>query len=74
MTPNISDNVRAEAARKRRSGADVARAIDMPRATWQRRMDDPDLWTVVELRAVARELDVPLSTLTGVNGPAAVGT
>lgn len=50
----------AEAAGK--TGAQLARDINMTRTTWYRRMKEDD-WTVSELRLIAAALDVAPAVL-----------
>jgi lambda repressor-like predicted transcriptional regulator len=59
-----SDNIRAECARKGRSGAQLAASIGLSRDAWYRRMKSNG-WKAAELALIAQALRVPLSTLTG---------
>jgi anti-sigma factor ChrR (cupin superfamily) len=55
--------VRAEVARAGRTHKSVGDAAGIPPSRWQRRMRS-GAWTIVELRSVARVLDIPLERLT----------
>lgn len=62
---DASANVRAEVARAKLTQQEVALKAGITRGRWYARMRAPQDWTLEELRAVARVLNVPLSTLTG---------
>lgn len=59
-----SDNIRAEVARRGKSTAEMATAINVSPATWRRRLARND-WRAAELQLIATALRVPLSSLTG---------
>ena len=58
-----ADDLRAEIARRGRSQASVYRAIGWSDGKWKRRLDNPDTWTLGELRQVAQELGIPVRQL-----------
>lgn len=55
--------VRAELARRRMSGADLARKLDWKRSATARRLSGEKPFNVNELQLIADALDVPLKTL-----------
>lgn len=58
-------SVRAEIARRGMRQTAVAEAAGLSRDAWRRRIRGEVSWRLDELRAIARHLDVELSTLTG---------
>jgi hypothetical protein len=63
--PQIGRNVRAAVVAAGRTQADVARTVEIEWHQWQKRTRGEVDWRLAELTAVARELGVPLSQLTG---------
>ncbi len=61
----IARNVRTELARQGRRQNEIAKAIGMSAIALYRRMNGKVPWKVSELQTLARELGVPLETLTG---------
>lgn len=61
----VAANVRAEAARQLRSGANIAKSLGWSQAAMSRRLSGQVEFTVAELEAIAGELHVPLSALIG---------
>jgi ribosome-binding protein aMBF1 (putative translation factor) len=68
---DIPRRIRAALARKGENQKWLAVQIHVSENTLSRRMHHPSGWTVVELAAAARALDVPLSWLAGDNGAVA---
>lgn len=65
----IAANVRAELGRQLRSGANLAKAVNMSQAAMQRRLTGRIAFDVDELDQIAAELNVSLSYLIlGVEG------
>jgi Holliday junction resolvase len=57
------DEVRAALARARRTQASAYTALKWSHVKWQRRMNNPDTWTIGELKQVAAELGIPVRQL-----------
>ena len=56
-------DLRAEIARAGRTQSSVYRALGWTDKRWKRRMDNPDTWTIGELRQVAGQLGIPVRQL-----------
>ncbi|MDP5182135.1 helix-turn-helix transcriptional regulator [Blastococcus sp. BMG 814] len=63
VSSDTADAVRAELARRRQSGRDLAAALGWSERTTSRRLSGQLPFTVDEILAVARYLGVPLTTL-----------
>lgn len=61
----VSANVRAELARLRRTGRDVARLIGLSESAWRKRLAGTVAWRAHEVAAIARVLGVPVARLYG---------
>lgn len=59
----VSENIRVELARGRLSARHMQRALKISRTRWERRMRDPQGWTLGELCAVAGELRISVDHL-----------
>ena len=59
----VGANVRAEAARRGISGAQLARTVELSQSAMSRRLAGAHPFTVTELAAVAVALGVPTSAL-----------
>ena len=66
----VSAEVRAEAARRRVTGARLAHALDLSPMSMSRRMNGHQPFTVGELAAIADELHVPIVRLLPTDGRA----
>ena len=69
-TTYTADAVRAELARKRRTRAGLAKALEMTPYTLGRRLNGSVPFTIPEVVAVAVWLGVPLSTFIPPDDPA----
>lgn len=58
-----ADAVRAELARRRRSGRDLAKAVGLPERTLRRRLGGDTQFTATEIAAVAQFLELPVEAL-----------
>lgn len=67
-----ADAVRAELARKRKTRAELARAMEMTPYTLGRRLNGSVAFTIPEVVAVSVYLDVPLSTFIPPDDPSAL--
>ena len=61
----ISTNIRELLRERSMPQASAAVAIGMPQRTWNRKMSNPQTWTIGELDRLAAELRVPRSAITG---------
>lgn len=61
--PPVSAAIRVEAARQRKPGTELARAIGLSYSAWRKRLSGDVPWRATEVDAVARELGVPVSRL-----------
>lgn len=59
----VGPTVRAEAARRRVTVLELSRRTGISRPTLTRRLDGDSAFTVDELQAVARVLDLPVTSL-----------
>ena len=57
------DEIRIAILRAQRDEQDVYRALGWSWPKWRRRMNDSDLFTIGELRDLARELGIPVRQL-----------
>lgn len=62
-TNSTASKVRAELARRRKSGRDLSKALDWSERTARRRLSGELPFTVDELAAVARYLELPTADL-----------
>jgi uncharacterized protein (DUF2384 family) len=69
----MPDNIRALQALRRYTDQQMAEAIGVSQATWERRKKAPELWTHQQARRIARVLDVALGELTRAPGEARRG-
>lgn len=61
--PDVSANIRAELARRRRTVRDAQGAMNISSSTWDARMSEPGFWRLKELEALADWLGVELTDL-----------
>lgn len=68
-TSGTADTVRGELARRRIRGRDLARELGWPERTFRRRLSGETPFTVDELVAIARFLDMSVASLIAGDSP-----